>query len=341
MRSPTPGLLASNRLPTGMTITHILTRSTIKIVFDNERIDYIESGPRGRATYKVYHLEESRCQDGYCTAYWILGLLPSRKTTIPVFDWLKRTKFNDSNQGELEAWVNARLNVDHYTVFIIDVQVPSVDNLFTEEGSTFFDSSDLGMEKMVGTLWNRLQTKTMNLKFLLAIILGLTVAVKIRVLSPTRELLQTELTVRSVKITQMLTKAYIHVTFKMNRIYELDIHPLERILYKLYGYNKDPLGRPRASGVIGDFVSIYWMIVLLPAKLESQDPDDWLALTGFSDANQEAFEQWYNYRSTEDDYTVVIIDVQVPEWRTFEDSKDLPILDMPKSVREADVGADQ
>jgi uncharacterized membrane protein YagU involved in acid resistance len=172
----------------------------------------------------------------------------------------------------------------------------------------------------------------MNFILVLATFLGLVVAVKIRVLSRTHELLQTESTARSVKVTQTLTGAYIWISFHMNQIHELDISPQDQTLYKLYGYEKVSTRRPRASGVIGHFVSIYWMIVLLPAKQKTRLPEDWLAQTGFSDVDQDTFERWYNNRSIGDDYTVALIDVQIPEWHTHDDSKNLPILDVPKSA---------
>jgi hypothetical protein len=86
----------------------------------------------------VYSAEKAQCQDGYCTAYWILGLLPSRRKTIPIVDWLNKTAFSDSTQDELQTWMESRLVLDHYTAFIIAVQTLSTEESFIQENDSSF-----------------------------------------------------------------------------------------------------------------------------------------------------------------------------------------------------------
>lgn len=164
-----------------------------------------------------------------------------------------------------------------------------------------------------------MQTKIdTRLLILLSLLLVVVQTVKIRAHSPTPDLLQTDISYNSIIVKQIISDSLVRVSFRGQEVELVESSPEESVLYKIYDYRKIPQvfpRRPRASGVIGEFVTIYWILLILPNQQEEMSPQEWLQETHFSDSSEVELLNWYNSRDEKDEYTVLMLDVQIPQWK--------------------------
>ena len=116
------------------------------------------------------------------------------------------------------------------------------------------------------------------------------------------ELLQVDELLFGVRITQILSSAYIDLYLSTHDIDGYTVHPMGRVGVFYFSEIKNNL--------ISGPTDSYWMMVLLPAKMDVAPFDEWLEATGFSSNSQEEYNSWLSERTEEDDFTALFISAE-------------------------------